>query len=89
MADYNQVPGWLKKLGVGIPADLALAHPALGPDVKEWSGVHMRGALHASHAVDLVTSQLLRNEKGLPREPKTVIIEGRWVDGKTAKPRGG
>jgi len=87
IADYNQVPAWLKKCGVRIPKGVALAHPALGPDVEEWSGVDMRGALQASQAVDLVTSQLLRNERGLPREPQTVIIQGHWVPGKTAESR--
>ncbi len=83
IADYNWVPAWLQKIGLNVPGDIGLVHPALGPDVEDWSGVDMRRALQASQAVDLVTAQLLRNESGIPEEPKTVILPGRWVPGKT------
>jgi LacI family transcriptional regulator/LacI family fructose operon transcriptional repressor len=39
----------------------------------------------AAAAVDLVVSQIQRRERGLPDQPKTVLIEGTWVDGVTTR----
>ncbi len=83
IADYNEVPAWLRRIGLKVPQDVGLAHPALGPDVEHWSGIDMRRALQASQAVDLLTGQLLRNECGIAAEPKTVILPGKWIPGKT------
>jgi hypothetical protein len=35
-------------------------------------------------AVDTVVAQIHRNERGVPVFPKTVMIEGSWMDGETA-----
>ncbi len=36
-------------------------------------------------AVDLIITQLNANERGVPAIPKTVLIEGRWVEGATER----
>lgn len=71
----------LHDLGWAIPDDVAFAS-------FDWSGEHPEVAgLHQGHetlggmAVDLLTSQLLQNERGLAATPKLLLIPGRWRDG--------
>jgi len=42
----------------------------------------------AAAAVDLISSQIHRNEYGLPESPTTNMIFGQWVDGPTVRPLG-
>jgi hypothetical protein len=35
--------------------------------------------------VNLVVDQLTRNEHGVPRDPLWVLVEGEWVDGRSAR----
>ncbi|TVP82126.1 MAG: LacI family transcriptional regulator [Puniceicoccaceae bacterium] len=87
MINFNMVPHWLEKIGVSIPRDVGLAHPLLSHDAAGWSGVEIRSRLQGAHAVDLITAQILRNESGLPTEPKRLVIPGRWVGGNTTRPQ--
>jgi LacI family transcriptional regulator len=36
-------------------------------------------------AVELLTGQLTRGELGLPADPRVVLVEGRWVEGRTLR----
>ena len=50
---------------------------------KGIGGLDQRNERAGMNAVDLVTADLLRNERGVPSQPKTVLHEGRWVRGKS------
>jgi LacI family transcriptional regulator len=41
----------------------------------------------AANAMDLVLSQLMRNETGVPEDPKELLFDGHWVEGQTLRPR--
>jgi hypothetical protein len=36
-------------------------------------------------AVETLAAQIHRNERGLPADPRTVMISGRWIDGSTLR----
>jgi len=74
---------WLKEAGLRIPTDVAYAFLATHPGSSN-AGMDPQSQHVAAAAVDLVVSQLHRNEFGLPQTPKTVSIDGVWVDGATA-----
>jgi hypothetical protein len=38
-------------------------------------------------AVELISRMIQNGEKGVPEYPYRVLIEGRWVDGKTVAPK--
>jgi hypothetical protein len=70
-------------------------HPREAPSRVFWvagltaaapgcAGIDQSGERVGAAAVDLVVEQLHANEFGRPPNPKTVLIEGRWVPGKTA-----
>lgn len=75
----------LKALRKRVPQDVGLVHLNLGPDVPGWAGVNQQIEAMGSAAVDLVTAQLQRNEKGRPALPKFILMPGRWQDGETLK----
>lgn len=39
-------------------------------------------------ALDVVAEQLIRNERGIPSKPRTVLLEGNWVAGATVRKQG-
>jgi len=81
----------LTRLGLDIPRDLAFA--ALDVEqtrlahVDAVAGINQNLALIGATAVDILASQLYHNELGLPQRPVYSMIEGYWVNGRTAPAR--
>jgi LacI family transcriptional regulator len=71
----------LVHLGWRVPEDVGFVHLGQDPNGTETAGVDQRLELVAAAAVDLVIAQLTRNERGLPKTPKTLTISGVWRDG--------
>jgi DNA-binding LacI/PurR family transcriptional regulator len=63
---------------------LGFAHLDLTAELPGCSGIDQNNERVGAAAVDLVVEQLHGNDFGLPENPKTVLIEGRWVPGSTA-----
>ncbi|WFB37718.1 LacI family DNA-binding transcriptional regulator [Kiritimatiellota bacterium B12222] len=77
----------LQEMGIRLPEDMGYVD-ALGNDdeasrharvIRRWNELGAAGC-------DLVTSQLMRNERGLPQSPKTMFIDGIWKEGNTIRP---
>jgi hypothetical protein len=45
-----------------------------------YAGIDQQIPLQARMLVDVVSSQILHNQAGLPKEPVLLSIEGRWVE---------
>ena len=73
------------ELGLRVPQDVGFANLALVGDDDETAGVNQNSELVGAAAVDLVDAQLRRNERGVPRHSKTVLISGEWVAGSTVR----
>jgi len=80
-----EIREWIEATGREIPQDIGLAHIDLSVLEKFWSGISQRHDRLAVAAVDLLTSQLNRNERGLPEFTKEIRIEGEWVQGSTTR----
>jgi len=79
------VLGPLKRAGLRVPADIGLALlacPRLGDPV---SGVYQNGRLVGALAVDTLISLAERHEYGLPAQATTLMVEGRWYEGRTLR----
>ena len=87
MIGYSLVRGWLGQMNLCIPKDIAFVnldwHGAYGKE----AGINQKPELIGAAAVDLVTSQIFRNERGVPADQKLILIESDWVDGPTAPDR--
>jgi DNA-binding LacI/PurR family transcriptional regulator len=69
---------------IGRVGGVGFAHLHLTPDQAGCSGIDQNNERVGAAAVDLVIEQLHGNSFGFPENPKTVLIEGRWVAGTTA-----
>jgi len=76
----------LKALGYGIPEDLGFINLMKVDSHPETSGVDNHFEQVGAAAVDLVVNQMHSFDRGLSEHPKTVLINGSWVDGKTTRP---
>ena len=73
--------------GIRVPEELGCVSMGVHPWDLPMAGLDMRAPEIDRAAVDLVVAQLNRNEKGIPRVPRDVLIEGCWHDGPTVQMR--
>lgn len=81
----EQTLSWLEQMGVAVP-ETGVAHLDLSPEmIGRIAGADQNSRFVAAAAIDVIVGQHHRNERGIPQQPKYVLIEGRWVDGPTVK----
>lgn len=84
-------PDWvaaaLRPAKLRIPRDVGFCTFNWMPDQPQTSGVNQQFDQIGAAAVDAVIAQFMRNERGIPRLPKTILTTPAWVDGKTLRKR--
>jgi DNA-binding LacI/PurR family transcriptional regulator len=68
----------LTEAGFSIPHEISFANPALFPG-EVGPGIDPRRFDVGQAAADILTAQLHRHEYGMPRIPRSVLLEGLWV----------
>jgi LacI family transcriptional regulator len=76
----------LERLGMHAPADIGLASLACSALDDVCSGIWQNGRLIGATAVDNMISMLEQNERGLPPQPRVVMVVGVWNEGQTLRP---
>jgi len=79
----RHIPEWLQTAGYRVPQDTAFSELDLADSSGERAGIFQDARAIGAGAIDMIAGQLLRHERGIPEKPKTSIIDGYWVDGKT------
>lgn len=80
------LPSMLEAHGLRVPADVGVAHLDRTPSLAQVAGVEQNHEAVGAAAVQLVVGQLSNGERGLPKVPTAVMVEGRWVHGPTVRP---
>lgn len=75
------VPDWISELGCAIPDDVDFVFHDWAKRTGEYAGIYHRRDHVAVAAVDLIHSQLLQNERGVPEVPRYVYFPAERVDG--------
>ena len=83
----THVPDWLKKLGLRVPEDIGLVVHDWTEPMQGFAGIHQRRDHVAAAAVDLVATQLLHNERGVPEVPRQILIPPAWIEGGSIRPQ--
>lgn len=81
----DHVERYLHQLGRAVPHDVGLVGlscPAFG---GRLSGIYQNGHLTGASAMDLLIGMMARNERGLPEQAITLMIEGLWNPGQTVR----
>jgi len=79
---------WLRKAGRRVPQDIGFFNLNWNERSRPCAGLDLRPELHGAVAVETLAAQIQRNERGIPGDPRTVSISGRWVDGPTLRKAG-
>ncbi len=80
---HRKIPEWLATAGYKVPQDIAYTELDLKSSDGEHAGIFQDARAIGAGAIDMIAAQLLRHERGIPEKPKTSIIDGHWIDGKT------
>jgi LacI family transcriptional regulator len=80
----NRCYTWLCEEGIAVPGEVAVAHLNRYSQPVEMSGIDQEFEVVGAATVDLVIEQCSRGEFGIPSRPKDVLMEGVWVQGRTA-----
>ncbi len=82
----DQAVTWLRRAGFGVPKEAGFFNLNWDERTRPCAGLDLRPELHGIVAVETLAAQIHRNERGLPTDPRTVMISGRWVEGPTLRP---
>ena len=78
---------YLEKAGLSVPNDVGLALLDRSPENTNVAGIDQQFEAVGAAAIDLIISQINRNERGASVIPKMILTEGLWVPGKTLSHR--
>lgn len=81
----HDVRDWLDSEKVDIPGELGLAILSHHVHETEWSGIEQHTEFVGEAGVRIIAEQLSLNQRGCPTYPRTLFIDGEWVDGGTTR----
>jgi DNA-binding LacI/PurR family transcriptional regulator len=80
---HHEVGIWLSELKVAVPGGVGLVHLDIPPGAGNVSGMNQNNEQVGWAAVDMLVSQLHRNEFGAPAFTQCLLVQSHWVDGGT------
>lgn len=81
----DEAIGWLQRAGVKVPETTAFFNLNWFERSCPCAGLDLRLELQGSVAVENLVAQIQRGERGLPADPRIIMIKARWVDGPTIR----
>jgi LacI family transcriptional regulator len=75
----------LARAGKTVPDDVGVAILDRSRKEEHLAGIDQKLEMVGAAAVDLIISQINRNERGIPPNPKHILIEGVWHMGSTLR----
>ena len=77
----------IEGMGWRVPQDVAFISIDWAPEYPHFAGFNQHHELHGSVGIDMLVSQILQNQRGLPAIPRVVLVKGDWADGLSAPPK--
>ncbi len=74
--------GFFEKAGLGIPKDIEVVKININDTTRGFSGINMMSDAVGAGCVKLLAQLLYNNEFGIPENPMSILVPGRWVPGK-------
>ena len=79
----DEAVAWLQQEGVRVPGGTAFFSLNWNARKRPCAGLDLRMDLQGIVAAETLITQVQRGERGLPRDPRTIMFQGNWVDGPT------
>lgn len=73
---------WLERAGYSVPKDVAFACLGVWPN-EPYSGVAIPDLELGMAAADFLIDQVHSNQRGVPKVQLSLLVEPRWLEGKT------
>ena len=86
LTDYAPVRDMLARAGYRVPEDVGLAATSVVDGYAD-AGIYQNSDEIGRAAVQLLITLIHHNQRGFPRVPRRILVEGDWVDGKSLPPR--
>jgi LacI family transcriptional regulator len=74
---------WMERCGARLPATHGFASLNLTVKTRPCAGLDFQPKDLGARAIDLIITQVLRNERGTPEHPLTATLLAGWVEGPT------
>lgn len=82
----SYVPDWLtRRLGLRIPEDIGLVVQDWRAENSGFAGIYHQRPHVAAAVVDLIVTQLMQNERGVPEVPRQILIPPAWIEGPSVR----
>ena len=78
---------WMKEIGCKIPETHGFCCLNIVMTPLDAAGLDLQPKFGGSRAMELLISQLQRNEYGIPEVPSTTTYAAKWKDGPTLRPQ--
>lgn len=82
---WDLVYPWLIEAGVRVPEDVGLALLSVRKRDGFFAGMWENPELVGARAAELVVNLVQHGERGVPETPSYLLIEGKWLPGKTIR----
>ncbi len=89
ITNWHSVPGALRRKGVRVPGDVAVATLDLSPEEGSNAGMRQNHRVVGQRAVEQLAILMKTNQRGLVGSPNHTLIDGEWVDGSDVPAVGG
>jgi len=87
LAHRPEIFHWMKELGCKIPGTHGFCCLNLVSAPLDAAGLDLQPRMAGGRAMELLISQLQRNEYGIPEVPSTTTYAAKWKDGPTLRPQ--
>lgn len=85
-AYWVEMLAWIKELRYRVPQDLGVCLGQLFGQSENLAGIDNQMGLLGEASASFVISMLEHNERGLPVYPRSISVEGCWVERATVRP---
>lgn len=85
ITQHEEVLDWLHTMKLNVPSDMGVVHLNCPIGDPQWSGIIQNASAVGALAIEHIVAMLQRNERGIPRLPHYLLVEGSWRDGETIR----
>ena len=79
----DEAVAWLTRAGARVPETAAFFNLSWTERKRPCAGLDLRLELQGEVAAETLIAAIQRGERGLPADPRSIMVKGRWVDGPT------
>lgn len=81
----DEAVAWLTRTGVRVPEETSFFNLSWTERKRPCAGLDLRLELQGEVAAETLIAAIQRGERGLPTDPRSIMVKGRWVDGPTLR----